>query len=139
MELRRITGCILGVIAAFVVMMAWELVANYVFPPPPQWGGDDRAVAMQAPAGALVTLLLGYVVGVMVGALVAVRFVREGSWPAWVVAGVMIVGAVGMLVQMPHPLWFMVLAPLLMAGAGWLTGVVAGPGNRALIAGDAAP
>lgn len=130
--LRKILAVVLGVLAAVVVILVVESLGHYLFPPPPDIDMTDReavrAMAASMPAGAFLTVLAAWTLGALAGGVAAILVSPGRPWPAWVVAGVVLLFAILNMAMIPHPLWMMIAAPLLLAGAGWLAGrLLAGP------------
>lgn len=126
--LRKLLGVLAGAIVAVLLIVVLETVIRYVFPPPPLDLTDPevrRTLAMNAPAGALLSVIAAYAVAALVGGWTAVRVARDGAWPAWVVGGLLVVATVLNVVAIPHPAWFVVLALLVIAAGAWSAGQLA--------------
>jgi hypothetical protein len=114
--LRRILGPIAGVIAAIVIVSAWEMLVHYVRPLPLTREGPGDAIT-------LLLVVLGYGAGAYIGGLIAMRVARAGAaWPAWIPAGVIALAALANVAMIPHPIWFIVLALAAAAAGGWVAG-----------------
>ena len=139
MMVRRIVGALTGIIAAFAVLAVAQWLIHYIAPPPPgDWSDPafQARVIARAPFAALFGITLGYGLAVFIGGCLAAGIARDGPWPAWVVAALIGAALIANVATVPHPIWFTVLAVLLIAGAGWFAGrlygeTAAGPGEPA--------
>lgn len=116
--LKRVLGTIAGIIICGLVIFIIEWLGGRLFP-----GATEAAAAgdlSRVPVGALITVLVGWFVGPLVGGYVAVRIADRG-WVAWIVAGFVVLGVVLNTTMIPHPLWMVVLGLLLPLLAGWIT------------------
>lgn len=115
--IRILAGLVAGTGVAIILMMIADALAHRIVPPP---AGPDIYAANDpsGPATAtLVGLLAGWFISALVGGWLAVRLSRE-RWTAWAVAGVIMLSALYLFVQVSHPIWTMIagiVAPL--AGA----------------------
>lgn len=92
-----------------------------------EWLGHLAMGTARAPEPAkasgpmLLVVLLAWLAGAAVGAWVAVRWHASGRPTAGIVAAAVLWGATGLTLWMvPHPLWAVVAALVLMPMAGWL-------------------
>lgn len=136
--LRKLGGVVVGAVVALLLIVVLERAIRYVFPPPPLDYSDPdvrRLLAMNAPAGSLISVIVAYAFAALAGAWTAVRVARDGAWPAWAVGGLLLLQTVLNVVSLPHPLWFTVLALAAIAAAAWTAGQLASgaplvPGRR---------
>jgi hypothetical protein len=107
---RSIGATFAGLLVAALVVGLVESLSHAIYPAP---AGLDPAnkVAMEAymrslPLGAFIMILVAWFDGTMVGAFVATLLTggRE-RWPALVVAGAMLSGALFTMMQIAHPPW----------------------------------
>lgn len=125
---RIIGGIIAGVVIAFLLVTLLEMVGHYVFPPPPLDYSDPesrRLALANAPAGAFITVLIAYAAASLFGGLTAARIAQTGAWPAWVIAGLLLVGTLVNVVLLPHPIWFTLFALIIITAGGWISGQLA--------------
>ena len=73
----------------------------------------------QAPAGALLIVLVAWLVGALLGGLTADRIARRG-FAGWIVAPLVIAGGVWTMLLIPHPAWIWALGIALPLAAAWL-------------------
>ncbi|KQY96467.1 hypothetical protein [Brevundimonas sp. Root1423] len=123
--LRLILSIIVGVVIAFAIVMAGDMLSQSLAaaagPAPADM--SDRA-AMQAyvaglPVTVFVTMLATWTVAAFAAAAFAARFGRRGSWPGWVAAGLFLCATAANLIMIPHPTWMAVAGVLLVVAAGW--------------------
>lgn len=127
--LRKVLGVVAGLAIAFILVAISRWLVNYIAPPPPGDYSDPafmRQVIARAPAGWLAGGAIGCGIAAFIGAAWAAATARDGPWPAWTVAALLGAATLARVVILPHPLWFTLLALLLIGGAGWLAGLVFG-------------
>lgn len=122
---RTIVGVVAGIIVAMLTITLVEWAGHQAYPPPP--GLDPmiaadmaRIIAMQ-PFGALLVVVVAWVVGAFDGGLVAALIARDNRprIAAVVPALVVMAGVIGMIMMMPsHPAWMAVAGLLLPLPAG---------------------
>jgi hypothetical protein len=117
---RKILGVVLGIVAAFAVVMLMEFVGHSIWPPPKGVNFKDAAqvtAMMNAmPAMAFQWLLLGWSLALIVGTLIA-RWVAKSS-AAWIWASVAVLflaATLANLLMIAHPTWFNIEAALVLA------------------------
>ena len=128
---RTILGATLGLVMAFVTILLIEFASHQVYPPPPGLNPmlteDMQLIMATMPMGAMLSVVVAWVVGAFDGGLVA-ALVAGRNRPriaALIPALMVMAGVVAMVVQMPqHPLWMSATSLLLpipaaLAGA-WL-------------------
>lgn len=130
---RTILGALAGLVVAFFTIMLVELASHHVYPPPP--GIDPGNTADMArligmlPFGALLMIVLAWVIGAFDGGFVA-ALIAGGNRPriaALVPALMVMAGVVGMIVVMPaHPTWMSAAGLLLPIPAALLGAKLAG-------------
>lgn len=110
--LRKLGAVVVGVAAAMVVILLVEKIGGALYPPLPGLDFKDAA-AMKAyvanlPAGALLFVLGGWVLGTLVGGWLA-GFLAQ-SRPllfAAIVGLTVLAGSFATMMSIPHPTWFM--------------------------------
>lgn len=124
---RTILGMLAGVIASIATIMGVELLSHRLYPPPPGLDPLDPAneaafvhFVAELPAAAHALLLLAWVLGTFVGALVGARIARHQTAAALLVALVVMSGVIGMAVKLPHPGWLVAAGLLLPIPAALL-------------------
>jgi len=139
-----LVAVVLGVVVAFVLIMAIEILGSTLFPPPAGVDVMDEASlsaaleAGQIPLGAMLFVLLAYLVGSFAGGGVAARIARRNPMGhALVVGGILLVMGIGNLVSIPHPLWMAIATLVIFLPAAWLGGRVLGKANPAEVAAGA--
>ncbi len=122
--LRRISAVLLGLITAFVTVWLFEWIGHQLYPLPPGLDFKDpeqvRQFASSLPVGALLFVLLGWLMGTLSGGLTANRVAREKPLVyASVVGAVMMAATITNLAMIPHPTWFSIAA-VVVIGVGTL-------------------
>ncbi|HWB63575.1 MAG TPA: hypothetical protein VG603_08715 [Chitinophagales bacterium] len=112
---KRILGILAGVGTAVLVTMVFEYVGMLLFPPPvmpaTQNPQDLAGIMDKMPPMAFAWLLLGYAVGSFAGGAVATGTSgRETFWSAVITGLIVMAGGVMNLVQIHHPLWFVIIS-----------------------------
>lgn len=111
--LRTSLGTLAGLITAFALVAALESAGHLVFPPPEGLDPSDPeavAAAMASmPVGALVMVVVAWIVAAFVGPLVGGLIARDRPWIAVGVVGTLLFAAtVANLAMLPHPVWMAV-------------------------------
>lgn len=125
---RMILAGIAGIVAMMVTVVLVEAVGHSVFPPPAGTNLQDpealKALMASMPLGALVMVVVGWLLGAAFGSMLAARLARpRGMGPALAVGVVMLLASGATMLMIPHPLWMMLFglaAPLPIA---WLSGL----------------
>ena len=116
--LKKVLAIASGVVVAMLIIMVTEWVGHRVAPGP--MPGDAASEDMRiVPAVAMIAVLVGWFLGTLGGGAVANRIARL-RWPAWAIAGLVLLGALVEFTTAQHPAWMIVAgvaAPLL---AGWI-------------------
>ncbi|RPE77183.1 hypothetical protein [Vulcaniibacterium tengchongense] len=109
---RTILGMVVGVVVAIAAIMAVEMLGHGLYPPPagldPADPANEAAFAAfvaALPLTAKLMVVFAWALGSFLGALVAAWIARHQTAAALLVALVVISGVVGMIAQVPHPLW----------------------------------
>ena len=136
---RNIFALLVGAIVAIVLIALVQVAAHTVYPPPAGLDYKDpevmKKIMMEAPAGALLMVLLSYFTGTAVGAWVAARLSADApERQGWLIGGMMLVSGVMNLWAIPHPAWFWVGSIVVFIVAAWL-GVKNGARRRPVVAG----
>ena len=125
--IQRLGGLAAGLAVALVTIVLVEFVGNQMFPPP---RGYDMSAgsALALPVATLIWPVIGWFLGALAGAWVALRVSGE-QWTGWAIAALVLAATMLNFVLVTHPLWMMiagVLAPLL----GGLLGQLLPRGRR---------
>lgn len=110
-----IVASVIGVLAGAMAIMLIEWLAH-------QWlGKADLAQPATISTPMFVSVLLAWVLGAGAAALVATAWNGGRTlWPGLVAAGVLLAGSVATMFAVPHPLWMVAGALVLMPAAAWL-------------------
>lgn len=112
-------GLAAGLATAMLLIMTIEAIGNQLYPPPK---GYDMAAGSAAslPFGNLIFPVIGWFVGTLAGAWIAVRL-SDRDWAGWAVGGFVLAASMLNLLLITHPLWVIVaavVAPILGAWIG---------------------
>ena len=117
--LRNILGILAGVVAAFFTIWLVDIVGHQFYPLRSDLNLRDpqqvAALLQSMPAGAQAFVVAAWLLGALVGGVVAGRIVGA-RWAAWTLAALVAVAAIANILMIPHPEWMQisaVVAPLL--------------------------
>lgn len=106
---KKIIGAVAGVFTAFILVMLVEGIGHLIWPPPVNVNTmDTEALAKlmkEMPIGALISVLVAWVVGAFGGGIVA-GWLGRAAWPGFVSGGLLLAAAIVNLLMLPHPTWF---------------------------------
>lgn len=113
--LRNILAIIAGLAAGIVVIFIMEFVGHGIYPPPAGFDPTDEAamenVMMQAPVGALLMVILAYILGSFAGGFVASQLSRSAPLRNAIIVGILLlIAGVVNVFMIPHPVWYLVLS-----------------------------
>jgi hypothetical protein len=133
---RGIGGTVAGVLVAGLTIAGVEWLGHRLYPPPAGLKSDDlEALAAHVatmPIGALLFVLLAWLLGVFLGGLAAASLAgRRHRLYAGVVVAVILLGAIANFAMIPHPAWFMALTVLTLPLAGFAAAALAGSRSMA--------
>jgi len=127
---RAVLGVIVGVALGFGIVMAGDYLNHMLWPPPPEVQVTNPEAIRDYMATAPITSLLGLPVTWTVAALAAAfaaAKIAGRAWAGWI-AGALIFAATGLnLALVPHPLWMLIAAIVLVPLAIFLGARVAAP------------
>lgn len=129
---RKILAIIGGVIFAGLVVYAVQTLGHQVYPPPANLDTKNleamKAYTASLPMGALLFVLLSYVVGSFAGGWLAAKIARVAQMHVpLTVGGVQLFFGIINLLMIPHPLWFVVASVLVFLPAAYLGGKLGKP------------
>ena len=114
--LRNILASVAGLAVAFGIIGLFETLEAFIYPLPPGLDSNNletlKVYIQSIPTGALLLLLLNYIIASFSGAWVAGRISKNMRQP--ITIGVLLTMAnVINLYELPHPAWFMILSTIL--------------------------
>jgi hypothetical protein len=123
--LRDIGAVVAGLAVSIAVIMAVQMAGHTLWPPPNglDWNDTEviRTYTSQLPFLALLFPIVSYFLGALAGPFVACRI---GTAKPVVFVGiigiVLLAFTIANLIQIPHPVWFSVLAIAVVIVGGWL-------------------
>ena len=122
---RIVLGLLCGLVVAGISIFIVEALGHAIYPPPADIDIHNpeawRAIMASMPLMAFVLVLVAWLLGALAGAWVAVRMVaRPTVWPG-IAIGVAILAGIGYnLVILPHPVWMLPAALVLVPLSAWL-------------------
>ena len=113
--LRTVLGALAGIITAVVTIMFMDFLSHSIYPPPAGIEIMDtealNAYLAAAPVGALVIMLVGYLIATFDGVFVACLIGRIQPFIYALIIGVLMLAATASnLIMLQHPTWFSVSA-----------------------------
>ena len=133
--LKSILAIFAGIIAAASLVFVGEGVAHAMFPPPPGLDvtkpEDLHTLFEKLPLGATLSVLVSWAVAAFFGGGVA-AVISRAVWPALAVGFTMLAIAGWTMIEIPHPLWFMLLSVPATLGPAAFAGRLSGkpPASR---------
>ncbi len=132
--LRRIFGVILGFIVASAVMMLVEFTNGHFFYPGLGAAAKQvkdtaqmKALMASAPTGALVVVIVGWLLGSIAGGWAATRIARsESTAPAISLGLLLTLAGISNNLMLPPPTWFWVLSLAVFFPGTWYGARLAG-------------
>lgn len=129
---RKILAMIGGVIFAGLVVFAVQKLGHQVYPPPENLDTKNleamKAYVASLPMGAMLFVLLSYVVGTFAGGWLATKIARVPQMHVpLTVGGIQLFFGIINLVMIPHPLWFAIASVLVFLPAAYLGGKLGKP------------
>lgn len=127
--LRDVIGAVVGIAVAMITVLLLEKAGHYVYPAPADLDVRNTEAMMDyvasLPIGALLFVLIAYVIGTFDGVFVGAWIGRTKPVVFALVVGVlMLVATITNLIMIPHPLWFSVSAVAGIIVAAWLATLV---------------
>ncbi len=114
---RNILGFVVGFLVAGTLIGGIQRIGHHVYPPPPEMNPNDpesiQSYMNQAPTGALLFVLMAWVLGTLAGTYAATRIAQTAPRGAAIAVGTMMLGmSVAMMLSIPVPSWFWACALL---------------------------
>lgn len=124
---RKILAVVAGVILAGVVTFAVQKIGHQVYPPPENLDTKNmeamKAYIATLPVGALLFVLLSYIVGSSAGGWLAAKIVRTSQIHLpLTVGGIQLLFGIMNLVTIPHPVWFAIASVIVFLPAAYFGG-----------------
>lgn len=127
---RQLLGVIAGVVVGGLVVFLVELAGHSLFPPPPGTDlsnqEDVKRLISLLPVGALLMVLVGWLLGSLAGAWTANRIART-SMAGWIVAALFILLTAYNFTIIPHPAWMMAAGLAIPLASAWIASRMAPP------------
>ncbi len=115
---RKIIAVVAGIVSAFVVMIAVEMIGSLIFPMPSNIDITNREAMTEYMSnmsiGAYLMVALGWVLSSFAGGFVVTKISKEQSVRFPLFIGMLLtIGGVINFILLPHPVWFMILGFLI--------------------------
>ena len=123
--LRDIGAVIAGLAVSMAFIMAVQMIGHSLWPAPEglDWNDEEviRTYTSQLPFLALLFPIVSYFLGAFAGPFVACRIgTAKPVLFVGIIGIVLLAFTVANLIQIPHPVWFSVLAVAAILVGGWL-------------------
>jgi hypothetical protein len=125
--IRVTLGIIIGTLVAFGLVAVIEAMGHKVYPVPPDVDISNldqvKAYAATLPAGALVLVVAGWIIGTLGGGLAGSLVARHRAvFISRFVGALMMCATILNLVLIPHPAWTAIAAVAGIVLAAWFAG-----------------
>jgi hypothetical protein len=132
---RSVMAVVVGCLAAFFHIMAIEALNLVLFPPPegldPNKPETVVAYMKEIPTGALLMVLLAWMVGTFAGSWITTRLAPVPKRNHGLVIGVLfMIAAIGNMRAIPHPPWFWVVSLASFLPVSYLGTALAAPRGK---------
>lgn len=123
--LRDVGAVILGLVVSFGVIMGIQMIGHAIWPPPEGLNRNDmdalQTYVSQLPFLALLAPIASYFFGALAGPFVASKIgMAQPKAFAAIIGLILLAATVANLIQIPHPVWFSVLAVAAVFIGAWL-------------------
>jgi hypothetical protein len=126
--LRSIAAVFAGFVAASIVMMIVETINGRVFYPELAKAAEGvtdretiRALFAKAPLGALLVVIVGWILGGVAGGWIAARLAAKSKSRHGIVVGILLtLAGVANNLMLPPPLWFWIASLVVLIPAAYL-------------------
>jgi hypothetical protein len=119
---RIVLGIVVGIAVGFGLVMLGDMINHRLFPPPadvqitnPEAIRDWMATA---PVISLLGLPLTWTIAAFAGAFAAAK-IGARAWAGWIAGGALFAATCLNLAYIPHPLWMLIAALVLVPAAAW--------------------
>lgn len=130
---RSALGTVVGVVAFGLLVISIEAAGMLIYPPPPgnyhELTWDQKSEYMAAmPVSAFMLVLAAWACGTFVGGYLAAYIARAAPLiHAGIIGGLCLLATGQQFREMPHPEWFVAVAPLAIIVAAFTAGALAAP------------
>ena len=108
--MRTFLATLVGLVAAFMVMMAIELLGHKLFPLPFEMNVENAGeIEKNIPLIPLATynsVIVAHGLGLLVGLLIAMVIDKDTPYPVYLIGTFLLIGTIVNLFSFPHPVWF---------------------------------
>ncbi|MEL7491547.1 MAG: hypothetical protein AAGJ73_12580 [Pseudomonadota bacterium] len=122
--LRSILAVVFGIALGAIAVAFIQRVGHLAYPTAEGIDLKDpeqfRALMKNIPFGAKLFVVASWAAGALAASLGALLVGRRWAPTAWIASGTLFAMAGMTMIEIPHPLWMMLAAPLAFIGAPWL-------------------
>jgi Na+-driven multidrug efflux pump len=131
---RIILGIVIGVAVGLGLVMAGDMINHRLFPPPPEVQVTNpeaiRVYMQSAPIWSLLGLPITWTIAAFAAAFTGAK-IGNKPWAGWIAGGLIFAATCLNLAMIPHPLWMLLAAIVLVPSAAWLGGKLGAPKSPA--------
>ncbi|MFT4603055.1 MAG: hypothetical protein ACI857_003242 [Arenicella sp.] len=119
--MKKLWGVIAGLVSAFIVVFALEMISHLIYPPPAISDPTDYVAMGEllklAPLGSLLIVVFGHFLAMFVGTVITLKITKEKS-AAYIVIGLFVLLTAMNLYMIKHPMWFVIsdMAAVILGG-----------------------
>lgn len=128
--LRIILGIVIGVAIGVGLVALGDAINHRLWPPPPDVQVTNpesiRAYMQTAPITSLLGLPVTWTIAAFAAAFAAAK-IGGKSWVGWIAGGLIFAATCLNLAMIPHPLWMLISAVVLVPTAAWFGAKIGGP------------
>jgi len=123
--LRKILAVIFGMLVGAIVVFLVDMFGHTIYPFPEGLDMDDTAAVnayvAAAPVGAMLFVVLAWVLGSFVAGTVATLICNDGKSVYALTCGVLLlIGGITTLVMIEHPTWMWIVSAFAFISPAWL-------------------
>ena len=128
--IRSTLAGVAGLAISVLIVMVNERIGHMIYPPPEGLDFSDpdvtRPYLASLPAWALLQLIVGWMLGVFAGILVASAIGNAKPLIyAVIIGGLILAATIANLILIPHPMWFNVIGPAAILASAWYAKIIA--------------
>jgi uncharacterized protein YacL len=121
---RSILAVVAGLVLGVVLIFAVESLGHFVYPPPSDLDMTNpealKNLMANAPVGALLFVILAYVIGSFGGGWLAARLAQKSHvMHSLIVGGLLMAAGIMNMLMIPHPTWFWIISLVLYLPAAY--------------------
>jgi hypothetical protein len=123
--LKNILSVVAGIMVAFMLIAGIEMLSHQIYSLPKNIDPNDKELMKnfmsEIPIGALIMILVAYMVGAFGGGIITGLMASEKRTQMGITTGVvLLILGISNLLMIPHPIWFSIASILLYVPAAYL-------------------